>query len=205
MTGRHVADLRRVGTIPAVLYGHRVDPSALQLSRRTFERLYHRAGRARLVQMRVAGERRRRPVLIREVQVDPRSARILHVDFFQVDLEELLTVEVPVVIVGESPAVKLSLGELLQVVHSVHVSCLPGAIPGRLEVDVSHLEAVDDGVRLQELRLPEGVELVGAADADELVVKVSASRLAAEAEAEDAAAALAAGAPPPAEAAPTPD
>ncbi len=195
--GPHVADLRRAGTIPAVLYGHRVEPCALQMSRRTFDRLYQRAGRARLVQIQVAGERRRRPVLIREVQVDPRSARVLHVDFFEVDLAERLTVNVPVVLTGESPAVRLNLGELLQVMHAVSVTCLPGAIPARLEVDVSHLAAVDDGVRLQELGLPEGVELLGTVDAEELIVKVAASRVSAELEEEAAPAGVPAEASPP--------
>ncbi|HUY96689.1 MAG TPA: 50S ribosomal protein L25 [Verrucomicrobiae bacterium] len=198
--GRHVADLRRLGTIPAVLYGHLVAPAPLQCSRRTFERLYQRAGRARLVQIQVAGERTRRPVLIREVQVDPRSALVVHVDFFQVNLTERLTVDVPVVLTGEAPAVRLNLGELLHVVHTVQVSCLPSAIPGRLEVDVSHLAALDDEVRLREVALPEGVELVATVDPDELLVKVAASRVSAEpGEGEPAAAtAPAEGAPAPA-------
>ncbi len=198
VSGRRVATLRRGGTIPAVLYGHRVEPSALQLSRRTFERLYQRAGRARLVQMQVAGERSRRPVLIREVQVDPRSALILHVDFFQVDLAERLTVEVPVVLVGEAPAAKLNLGEVLQVLHAVQVMCLPTAIPGRLEVDVTGLAAVDDGIRLQELALPDGVELAAGLEADELIVKIAASRVSTEAAEETAAPAESAAAEAPA-------
>ena len=110
-------------------------------------------------------------------------------------LKEKLQVEVPVVITGESPIVKRGDADLLIVVHALKVECLPGNIPESIEVDISGLGEIDDGVRVSELSFPEGVTVV--ADPEELIVKVTARRdmgaeldaeLAAEAPAEEAAA-----------------
>ncbi len=200
--GRRVGALRRGGQVPGVVYGHRVAAILVQCGAREFERLYRRAGRAHLLQLRIAGERKRRPVLIREVQINPRHATVVHVDFLQVDLLERLVVDVPVVLVGEAAATRLGTGEVLHALHGLAVSCLPTAIPGQIDVDVSALAAVDDEIRLSALTLPEGAELASGVDPEELVVKILASRVA-EAEEATAAAAPATGAAEPTAAGPT--
>ncbi|MGH7698354.1 MAG: 50S ribosomal protein L25 [Candidatus Dormibacteria bacterium] len=183
VVGRHVGSLRRQGLVPGVVYGHEVAPLTVELPQREFGRIYHRAGRSHLLQLQVAGERGTRPVLIKELQVNPRTSAAAHVDFFQVNLKEKLTVQVPVVLTGETAATKFNAGELLHLVHTIDVVCLPDAIPGELSVDISGLAEIDDAVRISEIVLPEGVEFATPPDPEEVIAKIAAPRVQEEEEA----------------------
>ncbi|HEY8740330.1 MAG TPA: 50S ribosomal protein L25 [Candidatus Dormibacteraeota bacterium] len=167
--------LRRQGFIPGVIYGHRVEPVSVSVPRREFERAFHRSGRTQLMDLQIDGEGKPRKVLIREVQYNPRGGSTLHVDFYQVNLKEKIAADVPIVLVGESPAVQRRDGEMAQNLHSLRVSCLPADIPEHIEVDVSRLENVDDSIRISELTVPEEVEVLS--DPDDVVVKVAAPRV----------------------------
>lgn len=185
--GRHVHRLRRHGEIPAILYGYNTPAVALSLDAHALERVWHRAGHSHLVDLALDGGRPRK-VLIRELQVSPRTTRLVHVDLFAVNLREKLTVEVPVVPVGESPVVSVEkVGVLQQIMGELKIECLPGDIPAQITVDISGLLAIDDGVHVRDLVLPQGVSLAQGVNPDELVVKVSAVRVAAEEEEEAAA------------------
>ncbi|MGH7667697.1 MAG: 50S ribosomal protein L25 [Candidatus Dormibacteria bacterium] len=175
--GRGVGSLRRQGMVPGIVYGHSVSPLTVEVAEKEFVRMFHRAGRSHLLQLEVQGERQARPVLIKDLQTSPRTSAPVHVDFFQVNLLEKLTVQVPVVLVGEAPATKLNVGELLHLVHQLEVSCLPDAIPGEIDIDISQLAEIDDAVRISEISLPEGVELVGALDPEEVLAKIAAPRV----------------------------
>jgi large subunit ribosomal protein L25 len=186
-TGKHVHALRRRGEVPAILYGHNIAPMTLAIETRTLERVWHRAGRSHLVDLSLDGDQPRK-VLIRELQVDPRTARLVHVDLFAVNLREKLTVDIPIVPVGEAPAVtEAKIGVLQQIMTTVKIECMPTDIPAQLTVDVSGLTAIDDGVHLREVPLPEGVALAHGVDPEELVVKVSALRVVEEVEEAEAA------------------
>lgn len=183
---RHAHALRRRGMVPGVLYGHNVSPQALSVEARTLQRVWRAAGSSNLVDLTVEGGRARK-VLIRELQVDPRTANLVHVDLFAVNLREKLTVDVPVVPVGESPAVAVEkVGVLQQLLTTLKVECLPGDIPAQLTVDVSGLAAVDDGIHISEIELPQGVVLAPGVNAEELAVKVAPVRVAVEEEEEAA-------------------
>ena len=185
VTGKHVHALRREGLIPAVLYGHNVEPVALSIDGRRLQKVWHRAGHSHLVDLLLDGGRPRK-VLIRELQVNPRTARLQHVDLFAVNLREKLTVEIPLIPLGEAPAVtEQKIGVLQQIMASVKVECLPGDIPAQLTVDISGLNNIDDGIHLREVPLPEGVTLAHGLDPDELVIKVAPIRVA-EVEEEEA-------------------
>ncbi|HUY10092.1 MAG TPA: 50S ribosomal protein L25 [Candidatus Dormibacteraeota bacterium] len=175
--GRHVTGLRRQGLVPGVVYGHSVKPITVEIPGKEFAKLFHRAGRSHLLQLRVEGERAARPVLIKELQINPRNSEPVHVDFFQVNLLEKLTVQVPVVLVGEAPATRFNAGELLHLIHQLEVSCLPNAIPGEIDIDISGLAEIDDAVRISEILLPEGVELAAALDPEEVIAKIAAPRV----------------------------
>jgi large subunit ribosomal protein L25 len=181
VTGRHVHALRRSGQVPAVVYGHRQTAISIQADAKEIDRIWQRAGRTHLVDLSVEGQPMRR-VLIRELQRNPRNGRPLHADFFAVNLLEKLTAEVPLVLVGDSPAVTdLKLGSLLQTMNMVKVECLPTDLPPQITVDVSGLGAVEDSVTVGDLILPDGVTLVSA-EASEVVVKVAPLRVREEAE-----------------------
>src|ERR1700683_485070 len=181
-TGPHVHAVRRGGDVPAVLYGHNVEPQALSIDARSLKRVWHQAGHSHLVDLALARARARK-ALIREVQVRRRTAELMHVDLFAVNLAEKLTVEIPLIPIGESPAVsEFKLGVLQQIITSVKVECMPGDIPALLNVDSSGLIEIDQGIRLAEVPLPERVTLATGVDPDELVLKVAQVRVAAEAE-----------------------
>jgi large subunit ribosomal protein L25 len=186
--GSHNKPLRRQGQVPAVLYGHNVEPRAIVTEAKLLHRVWMRAGRTQLVDLKVDGGAAQK-VLVREMQIDPRSNRAIHADFFAVNLLEKLTAEVPVVLTGESPAVvDAKVGTLQQLVNTLRVECLPADLPAQFSVDVSGLTEIDQGVHVRDIPLPDGVALVHV-DPDDLVVKVAALRIAVEGEAEEAAAA----------------
>src|SRR5437870_8739526 len=129
VTGKHVHALRRGGEVPAILYGYNVQPTSLAIDTRVLEKVWHRAGRSNLVDLTMDGGGPRK-VLIRELQIDPRTAHLLHVDLFAVNLREKLTVDVPIIAIGESPAVTvLKIGVLQQIMNTVKVECLPADLP----------------------------------------------------------------------------
>jgi large subunit ribosomal protein L25 len=181
--GRHVRKLRKEGGVPGVVYGHRTEAEPVTLDAHEFRRVYAKAGRTHLIDFVLDGGRAQK-VLIKEIQKHPRYEGPIHVDLFRIDLKEKLQIDVPIVIVGESPAVKRGDGDLLVSLHSLRVECLPSDIPEGIEVDVSGLENIDDSVRVHELAFPEGVTLLSGGD--EMIVKVQAHRVAEEPVAEAA-------------------
>ena len=176
VTGKAARRLRHEGRLPAVVYGHRTAASSIELDAHDFERVFARTGRTQLIDLVVDGGRAHK-VLVKEVQVSPRRNTPVHVDFHQVSLRERLQVDVPIVVNGEAEPVRMGDADVLQVLHSVRVECLPNDIPEAVEVDVSGLDHVDAGVRVAELELPRGVTAV--TDPEELVVKLAARRVAA--------------------------
>lgn len=174
--GRHARHLRHEGLIPAVLYGHRVVPMSLTVDERAVERTWARAGRTHLIDLTIDGDRPHK-ALLRELQISPRTGRPIHADFFAVNLHEKLTADVPVVLVGEAPAVsQLKVGTLLQTLSEVRVECLPSDLPAQISVDISGLTEVDQAITIGEIALPRGV-VIPHVDANEMVVKVAPPRV----------------------------
>ena len=174
--GSHNKPLRREGLVPAVLYGHNVEPRAITAPAALLHRVWMRAGRTQLIDLTVDGGRAQK-VLVREMQIDPRTNKPIHADFFAVNLREKLTADVPVVVTGESPAVvDAKVGTLQQLINTLRIECLPADLPAQFTVDVSGLTEIDSGIHVRDIELPEGVALVHI-DPDELVVKVAALRI----------------------------
>ena len=183
ITGKATRRLRHEGRLPAVLYGQRSAAASLELDAHEFERVFARSGKTQLIDL-VVGSGRPHKVLVKEVQVSPRRNTVLHVDFHQVSLRDRMQVDVPISVTGEAEPVRAGEADVLQVVQSVRVECVPTRIPEVIEIDVSGLAEVDAAVRLADLQLPEGVTAVG--DPEEVVVKLAARRVAAEEEAAEA-------------------
>ena len=178
--GKALRRLRSEGKLPAVVYGHRAPSAPIMLDGHEFQKVFARAGRTHLVDLHVDGGRAQK-VLVREVQHHPRRPGPIHVDFYRVDLKEKLHAEVPLVITGESPAVKLGDGDPIQGIHTLKIECLPSAIPEAVEVDISALETAESVLRVSDLVLPAGVTVLS--DPEDVVVRIAARReLAVEAE-----------------------
>ena len=127
--GKKVRFLRRQGITPAHLFGHNVESVALQCDTTQLKRVLAQTGRTRLISLKVDETKKPRNVVIREVQREPRTSELLHVDFYQVSMAEKIRVEVPIVPIGEAPALKLKESFLMQELNSLTVECLPDEIP----------------------------------------------------------------------------
>src|ERR1700687_4183238 len=173
LLGKRSRRLHGEGKLAAVVYGHDTKATPLVLDRLEFQRVYHKAGRSHLVDLVIGGDRTEK-VLVREIQTHPRRLGPIHVDFYQVNLEEKITVEVPVHLVGESAAVKRGDADILQPIHSLRVECLPSDIPEAFEVDLTPLEEIESELRIADLKMPKGVTPL--LDPEELVVKIIKKR-----------------------------
>jgi large subunit ribosomal protein L25 len=173
--GKKVKRLRSEGITPANIYGRGIDSMAVQVSTRELAQTIRVAGRNTLLQVHVHGERKVRPVFVHHVQRDPIKDHLLHVDFYQVSLKDKIRIDVPVVIVGEAPAVGVYHGILLQNLNAVTVECLPTDVPPQIEVDVSGLEEIDDAIHLKDLDIDPDVTLL--VDPEMVVAKVAPPRI----------------------------
>jgi len=169
LLGKRSRRLHREGKLSAVVYGHSATATPLVLDRLEFQKVFVKSGRTHLVDLVVDGSRTEK-VLVREIQNHPRRLGPIHVDFYQVNLEEKIRVEVPVHLIGESAAVKRGDADVLQPIHALEVECLPTEIPEEFEVDLTPLAEIDDGLRVSELTVPRGITIL--ADPEELVVKI---------------------------------
>ena len=167
--GKRSRRLHREGKLSAVVYGHSAEATPLVLDRLEFQKVFVKSGRTHLVDLVVDGSRTEK-VLVREIQSHPRRLGPIHVDFYQVNLEEKIRVEVPIHLIGESAAVKRGDADVLQPIHALEVECLPTEIPEEFEVDLTPLAEIEDGLRVSELAVPKGITIL--ADPDELVVKI---------------------------------
>jgi large subunit ribosomal protein L25 len=172
--GKKVATLRRAGRLPAVVYGHGVDSDSISVDAHEFEQLRRHTGPNALVDLSVDGKKAQ-PVLVHSVQVHPVNRRTLHVDLFLVRMTEELTVEVPLVATGESPAVTLHGGTLLHPSESVRVRALPDHLPQSIEYSVEAIGDFDTAIYVRDLILPSDVTLL--TDGDEIIAKVQPPRV----------------------------
>lgn len=170
LQGKQVKTLRRQGLVPAIMYGHRTAPVCLQVKAPELDRVLAHAGGNRLITLTIGDSKGTHMALAREVQRDAITGSPLHVDFYEVTMTEKIRVEVPVVLVGESPAVARGEGLLLHMLDTVEIECLPADLLDRIEVDVSGLDEFDKAIYVRDLNVPSSIELVS--EGDEMIVKV---------------------------------
>ena len=154
--------LRRRELVPAILYGPKMESSvSLCVPKQRLERLLRDMGEeSKLLRLTIEGQEaaETKQVLIREVQVQPVRRRFLHVDFYEVPLDQPTVVEVPVETLGEAVGVKKG-GVLNLIQRMLSVRCLPGEIPDKVQVDVSPLD-IGESVQVEHLRATVPFELV---------------------------------------------
>lgn len=182
----HARRLRAAGQVPGNVYGLDVTPFAVSVDpRRVEEVLRQPRGRNTIFNLALGGGEQSREVMLRELQRDPVSERLVHVDFLRIDAKQEIHVDVPVHLVGTAEGVKNEGGVLDFVHRTVNVSCLPADIPEYFEVDVSSLH-VGQNVALSDITAPTGVTFLD--DAETIIATVAMPRVEAEPEeAEEAA------------------
>jgi len=174
--------LRALGKVPAVLYGHGIEPQPLTVDRKVLRAaLAHEAGLNALFALEVGGERHL--AMARQLQRDALKRSVSHVDFVIVRRDEIVTVEVPVRLVGEALEVEHADGMVEQQIFHLEINAKPADIPSSIEVDISGLE-IGGAIRVGELKLPEGVTTD--VDDEDAVVMGQTTRLEVEEEAEEA-------------------
>ena len=145
--------LRREGIVPGVVYGKGEDSTNVQVEAKTFETLYRAAGKTSVVKFRLPGASRATSGFIKSVQRHPLSGRAIHVDYYLVNLNVEMEVDIPLVFTGEAPAVEATGGTLLHNLSSVRVKALPADIPHEIEVNVSTLVSLDVAIHVADLSL----------------------------------------------------
>lgn len=158
---RKTKAVRRSDFIPGIVYGQEKKPTAVKIDRRTFERIERQhKGESVVLHLQIKeGDKKLKDysTIVKEIQHDPVTDRILHVDFHHISLTEEIEVKVALVAKGEAVGVKQEGGSLEHVLWELDIVCLPTQIPQNIEVDVSHLK-LNESVYLKDVVLPEGIK-----------------------------------------------
>lgn len=171
LTGRKVKKLRKENVLPASVYGRGIDSLSLKADIHDVKEMFDQVGETSLVDLKIKGEEGKRAVLLKNPQYDPVTDKLLHLDFHQVDLSQKVTAEVPVELVGKSPAAEAGEGVLVRLVDELEVEALPTELPEEFVVDVSGLEEIDDAVTVSDLE-KYSKEVGIKAEKDQILAKV---------------------------------
>ena len=175
VTGKATKRLRKSGIIPANISGHKEESQTVQVEALAFEALKRAHGATGIITLRLSDSNRAQTALVRRVQRDPRSGKILHIDFSRVSLTERITMKVPLRFVGEAPAVKDEGGVLLHLLDTLEVECTASDIVDYIEVDISPLTEIDSMLHAEDVQLPTNFTLI--TDPKEGIAKVAATRV----------------------------
>jgi len=165
--------LREQGFIPAVLYGKKTPACSLQVDAQDFKDAYKAAGDTDIIDLIIIDEKEKqaKSVLIQNVSNHFLDGSFLHVDFFEVEMDKLITTHIPVNFTGESPAVKLG-GVLVKPTSEIEVEALPMDIPHEIIVDISSLTDFDQTIYIKDIDFPAKVKVL--IDENTLVATVNA-------------------------------
>lgn len=164
--GRKTLALREKGALPGILYGPKIEkPFPLEVDSKEFEKVYQQAGESSLIPLELDGKKFL--VLIHAVETDVLSQKPIHVDFYQPKLDEEITVNVPLVFEGVSPAVKDLEGTLVRNMHEIEVRALPQNLPHEIKVSIEKLKTFEDNILIKDLIVSKEVEILK--EPDEIV------------------------------------
>ncbi|MDX1535657.1 MAG: 50S ribosomal protein L25 [Candidatus Spechtbacterales bacterium] len=163
--------------IPGVVYGPKMKSTPLSVERGDFLRVYREAGETTLIALDVEGEKESKEdnvVLIRDTQSNPVTGRFMHVDFYQLPMDQEIEITVPVRASGEAPAVKEAGGVLVHNLHEVDIKALPKDLIHEITVDITGLDEIGKSILVNELKTSDKVEVL--AEDDEVVFMVDEPR-----------------------------
>jgi large subunit ribosomal protein L25 len=167
--GRSVKSLRKEGLIPAELYGHGFSNRHLSVSAKEFSKVYKEAGESVIINIALGEEKL--PVLINDVSFDPVAKAPIHIDFYQVKMDEKITTAIPLDFIGISMAVKEKKGVLVKAMQEIEVEALPADLPSKIEVDISVINEIGESIHIKDLKAIKGVEFL--VDGETVVATVS--------------------------------
>ena len=161
--------VRAAGLLPAVVYGAEGGAVSLSLVNKEFNKLYDQAGESSLIDLDVENKDAGK-VLIHDVQYDPVSGRVIHVDLRRIDMSKPINASVELVCVGESPAIKASGGTIVKNFEEVEVECLPKDLVNHIDIDLSVIKTFDEAVKVSDLKIPAGM-VITEPSAETILVK----------------------------------
>lgn len=156
--GKKVKTLRDSGFIPAELYGRDRQNIHLSVPVKEFTQVFKEAGESTVVNLVLGSEKF--PVLINEVVANPLDDTIMHIDFYQVRMDEKITASIPLEFMGESPAVKEKTGVLVKAMQEVEVEALPADLPHDFKIDLGGLTDIGMSIYVRDIKVPEKVKLL---------------------------------------------
>ncbi len=143
--------LRSAGKIPAVIYGQGEKSVPLTIDEKAFHAILHsHHGENVIFEIQIPGRKTGLKAILREVQHEPVTGEILHIDFQHISMTKKITVQVPIALIGSPEGVRNKGGILEHILHEVEVECLPGDIPEHIEVDVAALD-VGDSIHVSDI------------------------------------------------------
>ena len=172
--------LRRAGSVPAVIYGGNKDPLRISILEKDITKASEVPGFAtQILSVNLSGEEQN--VIVKEIQRHPATQRVLHADLLRVNPDSKISLSVPVRFINEDICigVKMHGGAISRLINNIDINCLASNLPEYLEVDVAELD-VGDSVFLSSLNLPEGVEIPSLAlgeDRDQAVVSITEAKV----------------------------
>ncbi len=169
--GKKTRFLRRQNITPVHLFGHGLKSQALQCDTAELQHIISRAGSTRLISLEIEEGKQPRSTFIREIQRAEPGGHLLHVDFYQVKKTEKMKVDIPLIMVGEAPAMKERGRILTRGVSVLSIECLPDEIPPQIEVDLTPLEEMGQTIYIRDITLSPDITVF--TDPDQMVVKVS--------------------------------
>ena len=173
--GKKVKQLRREGVVPVHVYGWDIDAMSLQVEVQPINKVLPAVGSNIPLTVEIDGRKGESVCFVREVQRHPVTDAVLHVDFLRVNVSQTIRAEVPIILIGNAPAVRDEGGTLLQPLQNVLVEALPMNVPASIEADVSDLDDFEKGVYLRDLTLDANVTVI--TDLDEMIARVAPPRV----------------------------
>ena len=166
-------EARKEGRLAIIYYGKGVEPISFGTDYQDFRRTYKKAGKSSIIVM-IDEKKKEFPVLIHEIQYDVVTDEMTHVDAMAVNLKNKITTEIPLVFVGQAPAVKDLGGTLMHNKETVHVECLPKDLVHEIQVGINTLVDFHSAITIGDIEVPEGITILDAKDIN--VATVSAPR-----------------------------
>ncbi len=156
--GKKVEILRREGLVPAELYGHGIQNRHLSVPKKEFSKIYKTAREHTVINL-VTEEKEKIPVFISDVQYNNLTNELLAIDFHQIKMDEKIQIKIPIEFINEAPAIKSGF-ILVKVMNEVEIETFPDKIPHNFQIDLSTLENVGQGIRINDLKIPADVKIL---------------------------------------------
>ncbi|MEK7579631.1 MAG: 50S ribosomal protein L25 [Patescibacteria group bacterium] len=169
--GKSLKSLRKDGFLPSVVYGHKFEPIAIKIRYKDFEKVFKIAGESTLITLKIGDSEE--PSVVKDIQRDPLTDKVIHADFYKVNLKEKIKAKIPVVLEGESDAVKAG-GILLKTLNELEVEALPQDLPHEFKIDISKLQNIGDQILVKDIAVSDKVKIE--ADPEDIIALIQEPR-----------------------------